>query len=40
MRPDLVPLMYPHLDRLREVKARVDPSNVLQSDLARRIGLL
>ena len=40
VRPDLVPLMYPHLDRLREVKARVDPSNVLQSDLARRIGLL
>jgi hypothetical protein len=32
--------MYPELDRLREVRARVDPSNVLQSDLARRIGLL
>jgi decaprenylphospho-beta-D-ribofuranose 2-oxidase len=40
VRPDLVPRMYPHLDRLREVKARVDPSNILQSDLARRIGLL
>jgi decaprenylphospho-beta-D-ribofuranose 2-oxidase len=40
VRPDLVPRMYPHLDRLRAVKARVDPSNILQSDLARRIGLL
>jgi decaprenylphospho-beta-D-ribofuranose 2-oxidase len=40
VRPDLVPVMYPQLDRLREVRARVDPSNVLQSDLARRVGLL
>jgi decaprenylphospho-beta-D-ribofuranose 2-oxidase len=40
VRPELVPLMYPELDRLREVRARVDPSNVLQSDLARRLGLL
>jgi decaprenylphospho-beta-D-ribofuranose 2-oxidase len=40
VRPELVPVMYPQLDRLREVRARVDPSNVLQSDLARRIGLL
>jgi decaprenylphospho-beta-D-ribofuranose 2-oxidase len=40
VRPELVPTMYPELDRLREVRARVDPSNVLQSDLARRIGLL
>jgi decaprenylphospho-beta-D-ribofuranose 2-oxidase len=39
VRPELVPVMYPELDRLREVRARVDPSNVLQSDLARRIGL-
>jgi decaprenylphospho-beta-D-ribofuranose 2-oxidase len=40
LRPELVPVMYPELDRLREVRARVDPSNVLQSDLARRLGLL
>jgi decaprenylphospho-beta-D-ribofuranose 2-oxidase len=40
LHPDLVPAMYPALDRLREVRARVDPSNVLQSDLARRLGLL
>jgi decaprenylphospho-beta-D-ribofuranose 2-oxidase len=40
LRPELVPVMYPDLDRLREVRARVDPSNVLQSDLARRLGLL
>ena len=40
LRPELVPVMYPDLDRLREVRARVDPSNVLQSDLARRIGLV
>ncbi|HKH26117.1 MAG TPA: FAD-binding oxidoreductase [Acidimicrobiia bacterium] len=40
VRPELVPLMYPELDRLREVRARVDPSYVLQSDLARRIGLV
>jgi decaprenylphospho-beta-D-ribofuranose 2-oxidase len=40
LRSDLVPVMYPELDRLRDVRARVDPSNVLQSDLARRLGLL
>jgi decaprenylphospho-beta-D-ribofuranose 2-oxidase len=40
LRPELVPAMYPELDRLREVRARVDPSNVIQSDLARRLGLL
>ena len=40
VRPELVPAMYPELDRLREVRARVDPSNVLQSDLGRRLGLL
>jgi decaprenylphospho-beta-D-ribofuranose 2-oxidase len=39
LRPELVPTMYPELARLREVRERVDPSNVLQSDLARRLGL-
>jgi decaprenylphospho-beta-D-ribofuranose 2-oxidase len=36
----LVPNMYPDLDRLRELRARVDPFGVLQSDLARRLDLL
>jgi decaprenylphospho-beta-D-ribofuranose 2-oxidase len=39
LRPDLVPTMYPELDRFRELRSRVDPSNVLQSDLSRRLGL-
>ena len=39
LRPELLPVMYPELDRLREVRQRVDPSNVLQSDLTRRLGL-
>jgi decaprenylphospho-beta-D-ribofuranose 2-oxidase len=37
--PELVPHMYPDLDRFRELRARVDPSSVLQSDLARRLAL-
>jgi hypothetical protein len=32
--------MYPELDRFRELRARVDPAHVIQSDLARRLGLL
>jgi decaprenylphospho-beta-D-ribofuranose 2-oxidase len=39
LRPELLPVMYPELDRLREVRQRVDPFNVLQSDLTRRLGL-
>jgi decaprenylphospho-beta-D-ribofuranose 2-oxidase len=31
--------MYPELDRFRELRARVDPSGVLQSDLARRLEI-
>ncbi len=38
--PELVPAMYPDLDRLRELRARLDPSGVMQSDLARRLNLL
>jgi decaprenylphospho-beta-D-ribofuranose 2-oxidase len=38
--PELVPVMYPDLDRLRELRARLDPSGVLQSDLARRLHLV
>jgi decaprenylphospho-beta-D-ribofuranose 2-oxidase len=37
--PELVPRMYPDLDRFRELRARVDPSAVLQSDLARRLQI-
>jgi decaprenylphospho-beta-D-ribofuranose 2-oxidase len=40
LRPELLPVMYPELDRFREVRARVDPTGVIQSDLARRLGLL
>ena len=40
LRPELVPRMYPRLEEWREVRLRVDPDGVLQSDLARRLGLL
>jgi decaprenylphospho-beta-D-ribofuranose 2-oxidase len=35
----LVGRMYPDLERFRALRARVDPTGVLQSDLARRLGL-
>jgi len=35
----LVPEMYPRLDDFRALCDRVDPAGVLQSDLARRLGL-
>ena len=37
--PELLPRMYPELARFRELRARVDPSGVLQSDLARRLAI-
>jgi decaprenylphospho-beta-D-ribofuranose 2-oxidase len=37
--PDLVPIMYPDLERFQELRARMDPSHILQSDLARRLLL-
>jgi decaprenylphospho-beta-D-ribofuranose 2-oxidase len=37
--PELLPRMYPELGRFRELRARVDPSGVLQSDLARRLKI-
>lgn len=40
LRPDLLPVMYPELDRWRSVRDRLDPDRLLQSDLARRLGLL
>ena len=39
LRPELLSTMYPRLDELQEVRARIDPSGVLQSDLARRLHL-
>ena len=39
LRPELLPVMYPELDRFAELRARVDPAGVLQSDLQRRLGL-
>jgi decaprenylphospho-beta-D-ribofuranose 2-oxidase len=39
VRPELVPALYPRLDEWRAVRARMDPDGVLQSDLARRLGL-
>jgi len=37
--PEMFERMYPDLDAFRELRARVDPSGVLQSDLARRLHL-
>ena len=39
LRPELVPVMYPDLDRFAALRARVDPECVLQSDLQRRLSL-
>jgi decaprenylphospho-beta-D-ribofuranose 2-oxidase len=37
--PETFASMYPDLDAFRELRARVDPDGVLQSDLARRLRL-
>jgi decaprenylphospho-beta-D-ribofuranose 2-oxidase len=39
LRGDMLPAMYPQLDRFQAQRARVDPEQVLRSDLARRVGL-
>jgi decaprenylphospho-beta-D-ribofuranose 2-oxidase len=39
LRPELLPIMYPQLERFHAHRARVDPDGVLRSDLARRVGL-
>jgi decaprenylphospho-beta-D-ribofuranose 2-oxidase len=39
LRREMLPAMYPQLDRFQQVRARVDPDSVMRSDLARRLGL-
>ena len=39
LRPELLGVMYPQLDRWRAVRQRLDPERIMQSDLARRVGL-
>lgn len=39
LRPELLEVMYPEIDRFEAVADRVDPDRMLQSDLARRLGL-
>ena len=39
LRPDLLSHMYPRLGDWLAVRSQVDPDGVLQSDLARRLGL-
>lgn len=39
LRPDLVRAMYPRIGELGELRARVDPTGVLCSDLSRRLGI-
>jgi decaprenylphospho-beta-D-ribofuranose 2-oxidase len=39
LRPELLAAMYPRLDEWRETRARLDPDQVLRSDLDRRLGL-
>jgi decaprenylphospho-beta-D-ribofuranose 2-oxidase len=39
MRPSALEAMYPQLPRFRELRARIDPADVLRSDMSRRLGL-
>ncbi len=39
LRPATLAAMYPHLERFRELRGRVDPDGVLRSDMGRRLGL-
>ncbi len=39
LRPELLDQMYPAIDRFEAIADTVDPNYILQSDLARRLGL-
>lgn len=39
LRPSLLGAMYPKLEEFRAIREQVDPGRVIQSDLARRLGL-
>jgi decaprenylphospho-beta-D-ribofuranose 2-oxidase len=39
LRAEMLAAMYPGLQRFGELRARLDPSGALRSDLARRLGL-
>ena len=39
VRPQLIPDMYPDLDRWRELRGRLDPDGLFVSDLSRRLAL-
>jgi decaprenylphospho-beta-D-ribofuranose 2-oxidase len=39
LRGELLPAMYPQLDRWREVRATLDPRHAIASDLDRRLAL-
>lgn len=39
LRKDVLPVMYPKLDRFLALRARIDPTGMLRSDLGARLGL-
>jgi decaprenylphospho-beta-D-ribofuranose 2-oxidase len=39
LRKDVLPAMYPRLERFRAVRERVDPERALRSDMSRRLEL-
>ena len=39
VRPELLPRMYPELERWREIRRTADPEGLMRSDLAVRLGL-
>jgi decaprenylphospho-beta-D-ribofuranose 2-oxidase len=39
LRPELVEVMYPRLEEWNEVRSRVDPGGIVNSDLSRRLSI-